>query len=86
MGMGTRTLADLIREESRRFEHYVYVRVPWLPMPCGVEEACGLTKNLLAPPTCRLEFEREDSTTRIVIKPRKGSRKRKPATILLWAG
>lgn len=76
-----KTISDLIREESKRFNNFVYSSKPY---SCGIDESCMHFKNHLIPQDNRLSITREEKTTTISIKPIKGSGKRKLYIIKLW--
>jgi hypothetical protein len=81
-----RTLADLLRTEAEALEKraggIAYLSYPY---PCCIEEAAITAKKFEYPPEDRLTIDRrERRTTKIYLKPMKGSRKRKPLEIRIW--
>lgn len=77
--MTNKTLADLLKEESERFNSYCYIDYPY---PCMITEALIYARKYGYPHDCKIT-RTEDQTT-IELKPLKGSRKRKPYIIKLW--
>jgi hypothetical protein len=76
-----KTLADLLKEESRNLVGFVYSSFPF---SCGLGEAITHTTKTQAPPPAQMDITREPNRVTISIKPLKGSRKRKPLVIKLW--
>ena len=75
-----KTLADLLKTESKHVnDGFCYSTYPY---PCHITEALVYAKNYTIPnnPT----ITRSDNEVIISLKPRKGSRKRKPMIIKLW--
>ena len=77
------TLADLLSEEAKKLDGFVYSSFPY---SCGMTEALMHAKKCVKPPKDRVDIHREAKKVTIKIKPRKGSRKRKLFTIRLWVG
>lgn len=78
--MKKQNVGDLITEESKRFNKFVYSSKPY---PCGIEEARMSYKDI------EVNFDnvsiiRYTDKTEIFIKPEKGTGKRKPFKISLW--
>jgi len=80
-----KTLADLLKEETQALEErakgWVYLNYPY---PCSLNEAMAYARKYKYPSKKRMTIEREPTRTRIILKPLKGSRKRKPHVIQLW--
>jgi len=74
-----KTIADLLREESKNLNGFVYVNKPY---SCGLDESCTFFKNYSIP--TGYSIEREEKQITISIKPFKGSGKRKLYVIKLW--
>lgn len=74
-----KTLADLIAEEAKNLDGFVYSSYPY---SCGIDEAKIHAARYAAPQ--KSTITREEKKITIEIKPLKGSRKRKLLTIKLW--
>ena len=77
--MPQKTLADFFIEESKRFDNIVYFSYPY---SCCLDEACSYAKDFTYPRGALIE--RDEKETRIILKPLKGSRKRKNFVIRIW--
>jgi hypothetical protein len=78
-----RTFANLLRTEAQRLKGFVYSSFPY---SCGMTEALVYARRYDLPSDKRLTISRGERATTIQIKPRPGTRKRKPLTVRLWVG
>ena len=84
--MKQKTLADLLTHEAHLLNiesprGFVYSSYPY---PCGMTEATMHARRHAHPTSQQLTVTRKPCMTRIQIKPRKGTGKRKPLIIRLW--
>jgi hypothetical protein len=74
-----RTLANLLEDESNRFNGFCYSTFPF---SCFIAESLTHANHYQFP--ANPVITREDRKTTILIPPIKGSRARKPLSITLW--
>jgi hypothetical protein len=76
-----KTINELLIEESKRFDNVVYLSKPY---SCCLDECLGYFAGYILPAPDRFAVERTEKETKIIIKPLKGSGKRKPYIINMW--
>jgi hypothetical protein len=81
----TKKITDLIKEESKLLHNKTGKMCYYSkPFPCAMDECLSHFKGFDAPDNNRLVIERLETSTKINIKPLKGSGKRKLYTIEIW--
>jgi len=73
-------LSDLIVLESQRLKGWVYCNIPY---PCSLSEALPSFK---APVPDGMIINRLENLTEFILKPLKGSRRRKKLIVKVWGG